>query len=101
GIGGRSGRPTPSYRPFRRASIKVFSVHLPIPVSGSGVRFAVKLVPHGPENAVIPPDPAQTQDPCPSAGAGATASFSGCPDSIRVRSGSGPFGPSTWGVWQS
>src|SRR5512139_2966543 len=38
--------------------------------------------------------------PC-AAGAGGSTSLSGCPESTRLMSGSGPFGPMTHGVWQS
>ena len=63
GIGGRIGRPFPSCRPVRSAVMNISSVHLPRPVSGSGVRLAVKLTPHGPANAVLVPAPIHTQGP--------------------------------------
>src|SRR5262245_13271600 len=58
GIGGRTLRPLPRWRPVRIVCVKVACVHLPRPVSGSGVRFAVKLTPHGPECAVFVGDDA-------------------------------------------
>ena len=44
------------WRPVRIVSLKFFSVHLPSPVSGSGVRLAVKLTPQGPDHAVLVAD---------------------------------------------
>ena len=77
--------------------MNISSVHLPRPVSGSGVRLAVKLMPHGPAKAVFVGDPAQAQ-PSGSFGAGGTLMSCGCPVRARVMSGSGPFGPIFQGV---
>ena len=40
------------WRPVRTALTNMSSVQIPSPVFSSGVRFAAKLTPHGPENAV-------------------------------------------------
>src|SRR5512145_2247562 len=80
--------------------MNIASVQLPSPVSLSGVRFAVKLTPHGPANAVLVAAPDHSHGPRGAGGVGITRS-AGCPLSIRVMSGSGPFGPSLIGVWQS
>jgi hypothetical protein len=42
-----------------------------------------------------------SQGPGGNFGAGGMTSDSGCPDSMRLMSGSGPFGPILNGVWQS
>ena len=93
GIGGRIGRPLPWCRPVRIVLMNISSVQSPRPVSLSGVRFAVKLTPHGPANAVL----VAAADPAPgpggSAGGGGIFRSAGCPVSARVMSGSGPFGP--------
>src|SRR5687767_8762928 len=81
--------------------MKSRSLHLPRPVSASGVRFAVKLTPHGPDHAVFVPDETIIHGPSGSTGAGGILSDSGWPESMRVMSGSGPFGPILNGVWQS
>ena len=52
-MGGRSVRPRPRWRPVRIVSVNVRSVHLPSPVSLSGVKLAVKLTPQGPDHAVL------------------------------------------------
>jgi hypothetical protein len=58
GIGGSSGRATPQWRPLRMVFLKMSKVQIPVPVCTSGVRLAVKLTPHGPENAVFVDDQA-------------------------------------------
>src|SRR5262245_3031989 len=88
------------WRPVRMVSMKFFSVHWPRPVSGSGVRLAVKLTPHGPANAVLVAAIETSHGPC-GCGAGGISSDSGWPDSARDMSGSAPLGPSLNGVWQS
>src|SRR5512145_3398650 len=88
------------WRPVRMVSVKLRCVHLPSPVSRSGVRFAVKLTPHGPAQAVLVAANAATHG-ASSFGAGGSVMPSGWPDSARVMSGSGPFSPITHGVWQS
>src|SRR5438477_11810440 len=100
GIGGRIGRPCPMCLPVRSACIKVCYDQAPSPVAESGVRFAVKLTPHGPENAVklISIAPIQGGPIC----AGAVMTIpAGCPDSSFVVSCIGPCGPIVQGVWQS
>src|SRR5262245_36014491 len=76
------------------------SVHKPRPVSLSGVRFAVKLTPHGPANAVLVADEWPIHGPC-AGGAGGMTKSEGCPVRARDRSISGPRGPIFQGVWQS
>src|SRR4051812_44988398 len=76
------------------------SVHLPRPVSGSGVRFFAKLTPHGPANAVFVAEPCHTHRPDGGGGGGMITSC-GCPVNARDKSGSGPRGPILNGVWQS
>src|SRR5688572_5157554 len=100
GIGGRISRPRPMWRPVRIVSLKFFSVHFPRPVSGSGVRLAVKLTPHGPDHAVLVAEAETIHGPL-GFGAGGSGKSAGCPESARVMSGCGPFGPTTHGVWQS
>ena len=97
GIGGSSGRPLPSCRPVLNVAMNVSAVHLPRPVSSSGVRLAVKLVPHGPANAVLVTAPLHAQGPDSFGGGGITRS-AGWPESARDMSGSGPLGPSFQGV---
>ena len=80
--------------------MNVSAVHLPRPVSTSGVRLAVKLTPHGPANAVLVAAPLQVHGPDSFGGGGMTKS-AGWPESARDMSGSGPLGPSFHGVWQS
>ena len=89
------------WRPVRMVLMKSFNVHWPSPVSASGVRLAVKLTPHGPACAVLVADDVISHGPAGSVGAGGITSASGWPDSMRLMSGSGPFGPSLNGVWQS
>ena len=78
------------------------SVQMPRPVFWSGVRLAVKLTPHGPRVRRVGwrrrDHPLRRRSTSP---ARLITSCSGCPDSIRVMSGSGPFGPIFSGVWQS
>src|SRR5687768_15545814 len=81
-------------------STKLRSVHRPSPVSGSGVRLAVKLTPHGPDHAVLVPAAVTSHGPCGCGAAGIDIA-SGWPDSMRVMSGAGPLGPGFHGVWQS
>src|SRR5262245_8384015 len=81
--------------------MNISSVHLPRPVSGSGVRLAVKLTPHGPANAVLVAALTDVHGPGGSTGGGGNTMSAGWPVSERVMSGSGPRGPSFHGVWQS
>src|SRR5688572_12813348 len=57
-------------------------------------------MPHGPDHAVLVAAAATIHGPA-GFGGGGSASPAGCPESMRVKSGSGPLGPSTHGVWQS
>ena len=98
--GGMIGRDTPQCLPLRIAVMKRSSVQVPRPDLTSGVRLAVKLMPHGPAQAVLVPLPAKTHG-ASSFGAGGTPSSLGWPLSARLMSGSGPFGPILNGVWQS
>src|SRR5688572_57788 len=82
--------------------MNVSAVHLPRPVSGSGVRFAVKLTPQGPAQAVIVFDATAPHGPSGArAGPPVIATSCGWPESMRVMSGSGPRGVIVHGVWQS
>src|SRR5688572_13593077 len=87
-------------RPVRIVSRKLRNVHLPRPVSGSGVRLAVKLTPQGPDHAVLVAAAVMTHGPAEGGGSGSSI-FSGWPDSMRLMSGSGPAAPIFHGVWQS
>src|SRR6187399_1113378 len=89
------------WRPVRIVCLKSLTVHKPRPVSLSGVRLAVKLTPQGPAQAVLVPAETIIQGPSGRAGTGGICRPSGWPDSIRVMSGSAPFGPAFNGVWQS
>src|SRR5262245_30551627 len=80
--------------------MNVSAVHLPRPVSASGVRLAVKLVPQAPANAVLVTPPLHVHGP-DGFGAGGMTRSAGWPESSRDMSGSGPLGPSFQGVWQS
>src|SRR5262245_4612859 len=99
-MGGRIWRPRPRWRWLRKVSTNWSAVQVPRPVSWSGVRLAVKLMPHGPDQAVIVSEAAAIHGPESSGGAEG-AMLSGCPDRKRAGSRSGPFGPMTSGVWQS
>src|SRR5690349_4899788 len=81
-------------------SMKVFAVHLPRPVSRSGVRLAVKLTPQPPAYAVLVAPTEVTHGPL-AAGAGGISKPSGWPDSARDMSGFGPCSVMCHGVWQS
>src|SRR5215213_8855474 len=70
------------------------------PVSGSGVRFAVKLTPQGPDQAVSVGEAAAVHGCASFAGASMRMSC-GWPESARFMSGAGRSGPMTSGVWQS
>src|SRR6187200_3599242 len=87
-------------RPVRIVRTKFCSLHVPRPVSLSGVRLAVKLVPQGPDHAVLVAATETIHGP-EAAGAGGSSKDSGWPDKLRVMSGAGPFGPTFKGVWQS
>src|SRR5687768_4292754 len=86
--------------PVRMVSVKLRCVHLPRPVSASGVRLAVKLTPHGPAHAVLVAAAETSHGAC-GFGAGGICMSCGWPESMRLMSGSGPFGPTIHGVWQS
>src|SRR5215510_2107451 len=79
------------------------AVQLPRPVALSGVRLAVKLVPHGPVQAVKSFEPTAPHwlGPITPAGTLGSLSADGCPDSRRDISGSGPVSLKTFGLWQS
>src|SRR5688572_8108327 len=81
--------------------MNISSVQSPRPVSLSGVRLAVKLTPHGPDQAVMVPEAFIAHGPAGSAGAGGIFRSAGWPLSRREKSCSGPFGPILHGVWQS
>src|SRR5262245_9142485 len=101
GIGGMIGRASPQCFPRRIAFTKICSVQMPMPLMGSGLRFAAYVTPHGPAKAVLVALPAQTQSACGFTSGRMTFTFCGCPESMRDVSGSGPFGPILNGVWQS
>src|SRR3982751_4478485 len=82
-------------------SMNCFAVQRPSPVSGSDVRLAVKLTPHGPAHAVFVADETTSQGSAGSLGTAGITSASGWPESIRLASGSGPLAPIFSGVWQS
>src|SRR5690242_13056296 len=94
------GREVPQCLPVRSVLMNISSVQMPRPVLRSGVRFAVKLTPHGPAKAVFVGAADQVQPFSPD-GRGGTLTSSGWPESIRDISGSGPFWPIFHGVWQS
>src|SRR5262249_13938219 len=83
--------------------MNISGVQLPSPVALSEVRFIAKLTPHGPAHAprwllaTVPHLPA----PMTPFGTGGSLSIEGFPDSSLLISGSGPFGPNFFGVWQS
>src|SRR5688572_16277062 len=70
------------------------------PVSGSDVRLAEKLTPHGPDQPVEVGFMAPLQGGERVAGAEIVTSC-GWPDKARFMSGSGPAEPIIQGVWQS
>src|SRR4051812_7650565 len=91
--------PAPQCVPVRRALKNMFSVQIPIPLNLSGVRLAAYETPHGPANAVFVAAPCQIHGlPGSIFGTGGSLTSCGCPLSIRVMSGSGPFGPILNGV---
>src|SRR5512134_2937429 len=57
-------------------------------------------MPHGPDHAVLVAAAETIHGPA-GFGAGGSSMPAGWPESMRVMSGSGPFGPITHGVWQS
>src|SRR5512135_2361753 len=99
GIGGRMGRP-PGVFPVRRVLMNVFSVHAPIPVSLSGVRFDAKLIPQGPAQPVMSlvHKPPQEFGPMTPSGIAGTFSEEGNPERCRVVSSAGPFPVINFGV---
>src|SRR5512140_1676984 len=58
-------------------------------------------MPHGPDHAVRSQEAVAIQGPPGSLGGAGRTSFSECPESVREKSGSGPWGPIFLGVWQS
>src|SRR5262249_39920415 len=100
GIGGRIGRPSPWCLPVFSALTNMSAVQLPSPVVLSGVRFAVKLVPHGPDHAVksLEPTAPQAVGAIRPAGTLGSLSAAGWPDSRRDISGSGPVSLKTFGL---
>ena len=61
----------------------------------------MKLTPQGPDQAVLVPALTTSHGPSGSFGAGGIFRSCGCPDSIRVMSGSAPVAVGLKGVWQS
>src|SRR5437868_4147998 len=100
GIGGRIGRPLPMCFPVRIACMNCSCDHAPSPAAESGVRFAEKLTPHGPEKAVNDTSIAPIHGGGMGFGPG-TRMLAGCPESNFVVSCIGPCGPIAHGVWQS
>src|SRR5574337_276889 len=102
GIGGSRLRPTPRCLPVRMVCTNCSAVQFLRPVP-EGARFAVKLTPHGPAQAVIVLLTTAPHLVGPSAvtGTGGTGALAGWPESIRLMSGAGPFGVIVSGVWQS
>src|SRR2546425_12902258 len=100
GMGGRIGRPVPWCLPLRRAVTNISSVQLPRPVALSEVRFIAKLTPHGPTQAPrwLFTTVRYLSGAMRPAGTGANFSVEGFPESSRAMSGSGPLGPSFFGV---
>ena len=80
--------------------MNISGVH-PISPEREGVRLAVKLTPHGPDQAVRSPLVLATQVSFAAAGASPTGTSAGCPMKARVMSGSGPWAVIIFGVWQS
>ena len=102
GIGGRIGRDVPMCLPDWSAFTNNSSVQTPRPVFGSGVRLAAYDTPHGPLHAVRCSFVWTIHElPGSCLAAAITPTLSGCPDNILLISGSGPFGPIFFGVWQS
>ena len=105
GIGGKTSRPldSPWCLPVLAIWINVASVHSPMPVSLSGVKFMAKLTPQGPAKAVPVPFAVISTFRLASSGVQAgCGAFCGWPESKRFASGSGaPPGPGIFGVWQS
>jgi hypothetical protein len=66
-------------------------VQIPIPVFSSGVKFVVKLTPHGPANAVLLCAPIHPQGPC-RRDAYAVSAVSGCTPDQRCHSRVAPGG---------
>src|SRR5581483_104231 len=98
-------REVPRCLPLLSALINNSSVQgppSPVPVFLSGVRFAANDTPHGPLHAVSVSVVAIVHG-LPGAGLNGAVILmsSGCPDSILLMSGSGPFGPIFLVVWQS
>src|SRR5437773_12254538 len=94
GIGGMMARPAPTCLPVRIVLMNMSSVHFPIPVSGSGVRFVVKATPTGVDHAVFESLIAVAQ-PAAFVGGAVIFSLSGWPMNMLLRSGS----PLTSRVW--
>src|SRR4030095_5744214 len=81
-------------------AMKSVSVHVPRPVSESGVRLRENEVPHGPLNAVMV-SPKERPHGSAFTGAAGMGRVSGCPESIRSMSQATPSGVFFHGVWQS
>ena len=67
--------------------LKMSNVQMPVPVISSGVRFAAKLTPQGPENAVFVGAPAQPHRSDVIPAALSIRNSWGWPDSARLMSG--------------
>lgn len=100
GMGGRMALPVPLSLPVRMVLVNWSCVQAPIPVAESGVRFAAKLTPHGPLQAVMVMLPAAIQGGMRRAGAG-IGIVAGWPERSFVISGPGPCPVMVHGVWQS
>src|SRR5712671_72402 len=104
GIGGIMDRPAsaPMNLPERSILINSSSVHAPLPVALSGVRFAAKETPHGPTHEVRSLL-AKYHLPGATSVVSIRGNFpsAGDPESTRVSSTIGPCGVIILGVWQS
>src|SRR4051812_39136421 len=97
-------RAVPMCLPDFNALTNSSSVQTPdvMPVSLSGVRLAANDTPHGPDHAVnVSVIPIAHWLPRAGVYGAFTLIVSGWPASIMLMSGSGPFGPSFFVVWQS
>src|ERR1043166_8760809 len=83
------------------AFMNISGVQLPNPVALSGLRFIAKLTPHGPAHAPRWLFARVPHGPKSPGGTGGILSMDALPDSSLLISGSGPFGPNFFGVWQS
>jgi hypothetical protein len=102
GIGGKIGRDCPMCLPVRMALTNISSVQMPSPVFWSGVKLAANDMPHGPLHAVSVGLVAIAHGTSDAAlGGTGILKSSGWPAKALLMSGSGPFGPIFFVVWQS